>query len=99
MRVDGSRIRGPAHHQKGGADGLPLSAPKSNWTVKVHIDNKGVIDWLWRGERKCIDPKADADLWIKIWEELQLLVSKEKLVEVEHVKAHRTEGQAGYVAF
>ena len=50
------------------------------------------IDGLWRGERKCIDPKAgDADLWTKIWEELHLLTSKEILVEVEHVKAHRTK--------
>ena len=45
--------------------------------IKVHADNKGIIDGLWRGERKCIDPKAgDADLWIKIWEELHLQVSK-----------------------
>ena len=37
-------------------------------------------------------PKAGhADLWIKIWEELQHLTSKELLVEVEHVEAHRTE--------
>ena len=35
--------------------------------IKVHVDNKGIKDGLWRGERKCIDPKAgDADLWIKI---------------------------------
>ena len=41
---------------------------------------------------KCIDPKAgDADLWIEIWEELHSLISREILVEVEHVKAHRTE--------
>ena len=34
--------------------------------IKVHVDNKGTIDGLWRGERKCFDPKAgDADLWIK----------------------------------
>ena len=40
-------------------------------------------------EEKCIDPKAgDADLWIKIWEELQLLNVKRNM---EHVKAHRTE--------
>ena len=58
----------------------------------MHVDNKGIIDGLWRGERKCIEPKAaDADLWIRIWEELQLSTSKEILVEVEHVKAHRTE--------
>ena len=55
------------------------------------VDNKGIADGPRRGERKCIDPKAgDADLWIKIWEELHLLMSKENLVDVEHVKAHRT---------
>ena len=47
------------------------------------------------GEEKgneCIDPKAgDADLWIKIWEKLQLLASKDILVEMEHVEAHRAE--------
>ena len=58
--------------------------------IKVDVDNKGIRDELWRGEMKCIDPKVgDADLWIKIGEELQLLTSKEILVEVEHVKAHR----------
>ena len=62
--------------------------------IKVQVDNKEIIDGLWRGERerKYIDPKAgDADLRIKIWEELHLLVSKEFFVEVEHVKAHRTK--------
>ena len=50
--------------------------------IKVHVDNKGIIGASWRGERKCIDPKVgDADLWIKIWEELQLSTSKEKLVD------------------
>ena len=39
----------------------------------------------------CIKPKAgDADLWIKIWEELHLLAARHMVVEVEHVKAHRT---------
>ena len=67
--VQGSRIRRPAHHQEGGADGLPLPSQKSDWTIRVHVDNKGNTDGLWRGERKCIDPKAgDADLWIKLWE-------------------------------
>ena len=38
--------------------------------ISVHVDNKGFLDGLWRGERKCIDPIAgDADLWIKNWEE------------------------------
>ena len=38
----------------------------------MHVDNKGIIDGRWSGERKCINPK-------------------EILVEVEHVKAHRTK--------
>ena len=58
----------------------------------MHVDNKGIIDGLWREERKSIDPEAgDADLWNKIWEVLHLLISKEVLVEVEHVKAHSTK--------
>ena len=60
--------------------------------IKVHVDNKGIIDGLWRGERECIKPKAgDADLWIKIWEELHRLAARDIVVEVEHVKAHRTK--------
>ena len=67
--------------------------------IKVHVDNKGIIDWLWREERRCIDPKAGvADLWIKIWEELHYLVSKENLMEVEHVKAHRTKKDKTYLS-
>ena len=39
-----------------------------------------------------IKPKAgDADLWIKIWEELHRLAARENVVEVEHVKAYRTK--------
>ena len=31
-------------------------------SIKVHVDKKGRKDGLWKGERKCIDPKAgDAD--------------------------------------
>ena len=38
---------------------------------------KGIIDGLWRGERECIKTKAgDADLWIKIWEELHRLTAE-----------------------
>ena len=30
--------------------------------AKVYVDNKGIIDGLWRGEMKCMGPKAgDAD--------------------------------------
>ena len=43
-------------------------------------------------QHECTDPEAgDAHLWITIWEGLQLSTSKEILMEVEHVKAHRTE--------
>ena len=32
--------------------------------ITVHVDNKGIVDGLWKGEVKCIDPKTDdADLW------------------------------------
>ena len=56
------------------------------------VDNKGIIDGLRKGEKECIKPRAvDADLWIKIWEELRELVKRGVLVEVEHVKAHRTK--------
>ena len=58
--------------------------------IKVHVDNTGIIDGLWRGESEYIKRQAgDADLWIKIWEELHLLASRNTVVEVEHVKAHR----------
>ena len=43
-------------------------------------------------EKVSIKPRAgDADLWINIWEELRGLVKRGILVEVEHVKAHRTK--------
>ena len=42
-----------------------------------HVDNKGIIDGLWKREMKCSGPKAkDADLWIALWEELNKLRSK-----------------------
>ena len=45
--------------------------------IKVHVDNKGIIDGLRTGEKEGIKPKAgDADLWIKIWEELHELVKR-----------------------
>ena len=32
--------------------------------MKVHVDNKGLIDGLRGGERECMKPRAgDADLW------------------------------------
>ena len=60
--------------------------------VKVHVGNKGIIDGSRKGENKCIKPRAgDADLWIQFWEELDGLAERGILVEVEHVKAHRTK--------
>ena len=57
------------------------------------MDVKGIIDGLRKGEKECIKPRAgDADLWLKKkWEELHELVKRGILVEVEHVKAHRTK--------
>ena len=58
----------------------------------VHVDNKVIIDGLWRGEMKCIGAKAkDADLWILIWKEVHRVHQEGILVEVEHVKAHRSK--------
>ena len=60
--------------------------------VRVHVDNKGIIDGLRRGESKCIKPRTgDADLCLKIWEESHGLAERGIVVEVEHVKAHRTK--------
>ena len=58
----------------------------------AHVDNKGIIDGLWRGEMKCIGSRAmDADLWIWIWEEVRRIHQEGVLLEVEHVKAHRSK--------
>ena len=52
-------------------------------SIKVHVDNKGVIDGLWRGERKCIGPKAGG---------ADNFVSRDIVVEVEHSEKFVTEG-------
>ena len=60
--------------------------------IKVHVDNKGIIDGLRKGEKECIKPGAgDADLWIRFWEELHELAKRGIWVEVEHVEARRTK--------
>ena len=75
-----------------GSKNQEISATAFLCLTMVHVDIKGIIDGLWKGEMKCIGPKAkDADLWIAIWEELHKLRPEEILIEVEHVKAHRTE--------
>ena len=54
-----------------------------------------------RGEWKCINPKAsDADLWIKILEELHRLAARDIVVEAEHVQGtQHKERYEGDVAF
>ena len=55
-----------------------LSMPSQEVIGPIKVDNKGIINGLRRGERECIKPRAgDADLWIKIWEDLHLLAARE----------------------
>ena len=66
------------------------------WTHQRPVDNQGIIVGLRKGEEECIKPRAgDADLWIKIWEELHELLKRGILVEMEHVRAHRTKKEKG----
>ena len=52
---------------------------KATGPTMDHVDNKGIIDGLWKREMKCSGPEAkDADLWIALWEELNKLRSKEQ---------------------
>ena len=68
--------------------------------TKVHVDNKGIIDGLWKGEMNCIGPKAnDADLRIEICEDLHTLRSQEILIEIQHVKTHRTQKEIQRMSF
>ena len=58
----------------------------------VHVDNKGIMDGLWRGETRCIGPRAkDADLRVLISEELHRVHQQGILVEIEHVKGFRSK--------
>ena len=94
--LSGGRSRGPAHHQEGGGDGLLMPLNIVIGPVRVHDDNKGTIDGLRKGESKCFKPTAeDADLWIEIGEELH---ERGILVEVEHVKAHRTKKEKKHMS-
>ena len=48
---------------------------KVSGPIKVHVDNKGIINGLRKGDKECTEPRAgDADLWLKIWDELHELV-------------------------
>ena len=99
MQLDCDGEMGPLHGMYGSMEAefeVQRTIKRAELTVigpiKVDVDNKGIIDGLWRGERKSIDPNAgDADSWIKIWEELHRLAARGMAVEVEFVKAHRTK--------
>ena len=50
---------------------------KVSGPIKVHVDNKGILDGLRRGLKNMFKPRAgDADLWTKIREELHELVKR-----------------------
>ena len=67
--------------------------------IKVHVDNKGMIDGLRKGEKECMKPRAgDADLWVGMLEELHELVRRGILVDVDHVKTHRTKKEKEMMA-
>ena len=95
-------MRGRAHHQEGGElTAFLCFLKKVLGPIKVYVDNEGIIDGVRKGEKECIKPRraGDADLWIKIWEELHGLVERGGiLVEVEHVKAHRTEKEKKHMS-
>ena len=64
---------------------------KASGLPTTHVDNIGIIDWLWRGEMQCIGPHAkDVGLWILIWEEVRR-GHHEGMLEVAHVKAHSSK--------
>ena len=67
-----------------------VSSGKPIGPTMVHVGNKGITDGLWRGEMRCVGPRAkDADLWILIWGEVHRVHQEGILQEVEHVKGHR----------
>ena len=58
----------------------------------VHVDDKGSMDGLRRGDAKCSGPEAkNDDSWISNWEELHGIHPERIPVEVEHVKAHHSK--------
>ena len=62
--LKGGRIRGSPHYHEDGVDSLLVPSQKVSGPIKVHVDNKGIIDGLRKGEKACIEPRAgDADLW------------------------------------
>ena len=51
-----------------------------------------IIDGLWRRKEGCNGPKQnEADLRVKLWKLLTECVEKNWDLDVNHVKAHRTD--------
>ena len=68
-----------------------VSPQKSYRSYDVQVDNKGIVDGLWRAEMRSIGPRAkDADFWI-FGRSCTEFIKKALLVEVEHVNAHRSK--------
>ena len=61
--------------------------------IKVHVDNKGIVDGLWReeGENASIRKLAMLTCGSKFGKNCTFQSQKKYLVKVEHVKAHRTK--------
>ena len=61
--------------------------------IKVHDDNKELLMGYGLEKEKGSVRKLAllTDLWIKNWEQLHHFVSRDLVVEVEHVNAHRTK--------
>ena len=84
VQLDSDEEIGPLHGMYGSME--------AELEVQLLCLLKRVIDGLRRREREWIKPRAgDADLWIKIWEELRSLAARDITVEVEHAKSHRTK--------
>ena len=59
--------------------------------IKVHVDNKGTIVGYEKVRKSVLSQEPEMQTCGKMWEELHKLVKRGILVEVEHVKAHRTK--------
>ena len=72
----------------------PSSACSKKWLdpSRCMSTTKELLTGFGEEKESAIKPRAeDADVWIKIWEELHYLAERGILVEVEHVKAHPTK--------
>ena len=100
VRDAGCTARSSAYIRRAKRTAFLCLLRKAIGSTMVHVDNKGIIDGLWKREMTCIGPKAkDADLWIAIWEELNNFRAKKMLLGVEHVEAHRTEKERQQMSF